>query len=200
MTIVTCFTTLLLAIFLLLCTITLAAPADTTISTIKAPEFAVINPWLNELMQSIPLLPNPENATSLAASRKLIEDAIIAFNLKNPVTTLGEEEVDSASHRICETSGASPRLTDAIAAARIVWDGDRCRMTRRCTEFATWGEGAVGACARGFQLWDFNCKTLWNWLIGICWGCSQGFDGVDRTGGRFVFDDGSGSDVRVYRN
>jgi len=73
-------------------------------------------------------------------------------------------------------------------------------MTKRCTEFATWGEAAIGACAGGFQLWDFNCKSLWNWLSEICLGCVARRDDADRVGGKFVFDDGSRSDVRVYRN
>jgi len=200
MTITSHFSIFLLAAFLL-CTSILAAPADTAMPIIKAPEATTMSPYLTQLMQAIPLLPPPENATSLAASRKLIEDAIVAFNLNySHLRNLGEEEVTANGHLLCETSGSSPRYADAIAAARTIADRGRCVMTRRCTEFSTWGEAAIGACAGGFQLWDFNCRTMWDWVSSVCLACVARRGDADRVGGKFVFDDGSGSDVRVYRN
>ena len=200
MSITSHFTVFLFATFLLL-TGTLAAPAGTAIPIIKAPEVAIVSPYLTQLMESIPLLPSPENATALAASRKLIEDAIVAFNLNyGDLPNLGEKEVTPNHHLICETTEMSPRFLDAIAAARAIADHGRCVMTRRCTEFSTWGEAAIGACAGGFQLWDFNCKTMRSWVSEVCLGCVARKGDADRVGGRFVFDDGSGSDVRVYRN
>ncbi|PUU77961.1 hypothetical protein B9Z19DRAFT_1065426 [Tuber borchii] len=100
--------TFLFATFLLL-TSTLAVPADTAIPIIKAPEVTIVSPYLTQLMQSIPLLPSPENATALAASRKLIQEAIVAFNLNyGDLPNLGEKEVTPNHHLICETTEMSP--------------------------------------------------------------------------------------------
>ncbi|KAG0134858.1 hypothetical protein HOY82DRAFT_537218 [Tuber indicum] len=176
-----------------------AVPTSVADSVIKAPEIGVMSPYFTQLMQALPLLPSPENATSLAASRKILSDAIETFNRN--YKHLKGDEVTSAEHQICETSGMSPRWLDALAAAhRILNIGDRCVMTRRCTEFSTWGEAAIGACTRAFFLWDLECRTMWRWVVGVCMGCSSNINGEDRSGGRFMFDDKSQSDVRVYRN
>ncbi|KAG0635746.1 hypothetical protein HOY80DRAFT_1091949 [Tuber brumale] len=109
MTTASCFNIFLLATFFLFYNSILAAPtqAEITGPTVKGLELATMSPYFTQLMKVIPLIPPPENATALAAFRKGLEDAINTFNLN--YAHLEGEEATSASHPICETSGASPK-------------------------------------------------------------------------------------------
>ncbi|KAG0134857.1 hypothetical protein HOY82DRAFT_537217 [Tuber indicum] len=205
MTITTYLTAFLLAAFLLLhtSTVTLAAPTDITDSTIQVPEIGAMSTYYTELIKSIPVLLAAKNAADLETNRKTMEDAMKAFNQTyGHLLIPGEnDKVTPSGHRICETTSGSPRWSDALAAShRVLNHGERCIMDRQCNTFGTFGEASVGACAGGPKLWDHDCRVMWAWLIGICNTCVRNIDGIDRTGGRYLFDHPSESDVRVYHS
>ena len=206
MTITSYFTTFLLATFLLFTPGALALPTDTADeTTVKALEFPTtpLSPYLTALMNAIPNLPNPENATALAASRKIIEDTITAFSRDNKhLLQPGEKEVGSDEHWVCDTTEGSPYFHDAIGAIRKLWErgNGRCIMNHRCTEFVTWGSAAIGACTGGNQMWDFACDNLARWSTTVAWTCLAQVGGALRTGGRQIVSHTSNTDCRIYRN
>ncbi|KAG0635747.1 hypothetical protein HOY80DRAFT_980508 [Tuber brumale] len=203
MTISSHFTVFLLAVSLLLCVGSLAAPSGGTGPTTKGPEIQGMSAYYAQLMKSIPILQDPKTDADVAANRKIMENAMIEFNhtYAHLLVSGEDDEVSPASHRICETTDGSPRWLDALLAShRVLNNGDRCVMTKQCNTFGTYGEASAGACAGGPRLWDHDCKVMWRWLVGICNGCVSNIDGVERTGGRYLFDHPSDSDVRIYHS